>query len=165
MGSGPGTPVLIMRHGPAESLGLDHASDADRRLTRQGRARTEKACRLLASLLPELGSVYTSPYVRARETAELLASAFSLDTPQITPLLEPGFDPVMLARMLAGGDGRPVALVGHEPDLSALVAWLTGAHVHMDKGTACLTELARPGGARLFALYQQPALLNLTAED
>ena len=165
MSSGPGTPVLIMRHGPAESLGLDHAGDADRRLTREGRARTEKACQLLASLLPELASVYTSPFIRARETAALLAAAFSLESPRPTPLLEPGFDRVTLVRMLAGGDGRPVAIVGHEPDLSGLVGWLTGARVHMDKGTACLTELARPGEARLFALYQQPALLNLAAND
>ena len=160
MTAGPGTRILVMRHGPAEALGLGHAGDAERRLTPAGRARTEQACAVLAQLLPEISRIYTSPYLRARETADLLASALSLAAPEATPLLAPGFDRMALTRMLAGGDGRPVAIVGHEPDLSGFIAWMSGARVAMGKGTACLTELAQPGVARLHALYQQEALLN-----
>ena len=165
MTAGPGTRILVMRHGPAESLGLDHESDAARRLTPLGRERTQQACAVLAQLLPEIGRIYTSPYLRARETAELLASASSLAAPETTPLLAPGFDRPALARMLSEGDGRLAAIVGHEPDLSGFIAWLSGARVVMDKGTACLIELAQPGTAQLHALYQQEALLNMLDAD
>lgn len=165
MTAGAGTRLLVMRHGPAEALGLGHAGDADRRLTPAGRERTEQACAVLAHLLPEIGRIYTSPYLRARETADLLASALSLATPEATPLLAPGFDRQALTRMLAEGDGRPVAIVGHEPDLSGFVAWMSGARVVMDKGTACLIELGQPGAAQLHALYQQEALLKALGGD
>lgn len=158
MTTGPGLRILVMRHGPAEALSTGHAGDADRRLTPEGRARTAQACEMLARLLPEFGSVYASPYLRARETAELLADALALPAPEITPLLAPGFDRAALAEMLAENDGPQVAIVGHEPDLSGFIGWLTGARVEMDKGTACFTELARPGNAQLFGLYPQRAL-------
>lgn len=164
MTAGPGTRILVMRHGPAEALGLGHSGDADRRLTPAGRKRTEQACAVLAQLLPEMGRVYTSPYLRARETADLLAAALSVANAEATPLLAPGFDRMALARMLAEGDGQPVAVVGHEPDLSSFIAWMSGARVVMDKGTACLIELAQPGAAHLYALYQQEALLNTLLE-
>jgi phosphohistidine phosphatase len=165
MSAGPGTRILVMRHGPAEALGLGHEGDAARRLTPLGRERTEQACAVLSQVLPEFGRVYTSPFLRARETADMLAAALSLAAPQATPLLAPGFDRHALARMLAEGDGRPVAIVGHEPDLSAFVAWLSGARVVMDKGTACLLELAEPGTAQIHAVYPQEALLNMLGGD
>lgn len=165
MTAGFGTRILILRHGPAEGLSGEHARDADRRLTPEGRELTRRACRVLAGMLPAFERVYTSPYVRARETAELLAAALSLPGPETTPLLAPGFDRVALAGLLARGDGGPVVVVGHEPDLSALVAWLSGAWVLMDKGTACLTELARPGTAQLLGLYHQADLAALDGID
>ena len=165
MTAGPGTRILVMRHGPAEALGLGHAGDAERRLTPAGRERTEQACAVLAQLMPEIGRIYTSPYLRARETADLLAAALALPTPEATPLLMPGFDRSALVQMLAEGDGRPAAIVGHEPDLSGFVAWMSGARVIMDKGTACLIELAPPGAAQLHALYQQEALLRALGGD
>lgn len=165
MTAGPGTRILVMRHGPAEALGLAHSGDFDRRLTPAGRKRTEQACAVLAQLLPEIGRVYTSPYLRARETADLLAAALSLPSPEATPLLAPGFDRAALAGMLAEADGRATAVVGHEPDLSGFIAWMSGARVVMDKGTACLIELAQPGTAQLHALYQQESLLNALGGD
>lgn len=146
-----------MRHGPAEALSAEHGRDADRRLTPQGYDQTEQACAALARLLPPLERIYTSPYLRACETAELLATALEVPAPTVTPLLAPGFDRARLAQMLAE-DGRPAVIVAHEPDLSEFIAWLSGARVEMDKGTACLTELAEPGTARLFALYPLNAL-------
>ncbi len=145
--------LVIMRHGPAEALSAGQGSDAERRLTPEGRVQTVQTCAVLARLLPSLERIYTSPYVRAQETAELLAAALETPTPTVTPLLAPGFEREQLARMLAVDGGPSVAIVAHEPDLSGFVAWLSGARVAMGKGTACLTELAVPGTAQLFALY------------
>lgn len=158
--NGYGFRLLVMRHGPAEALAAEHGRDADRRLTPEGHARTERACAALAQLLPPLECVYASPYLRAVETAELLATALEAEPPTITSLLTPGFERPRLVQMLAD-DGRPAAIVAHEPDLSEFIAWLSGARVEMDKGTACLTELTAPGTARLFAIYPLTALNNL----
>lgn len=150
--------LVVMRHGPAEGLAPHHAGDAERRLTPQGRARTERACAALGRLLPRLERIYTSPYLRARETAELLAAALEAPAPTVTPLLAPGFEPARLAQMLAEGGERGMAIVAHEPDLSGFVGWLGGGRVTMGKGTACVTELAAPGTAQLFGLYSLEAL-------
>lgn len=152
--------LLVMRHGPAEALAAHHTGDADRRLTPDGRRHTARACEQLARFLPVLDRIYTSPYLRARETAELLAEALEAPEPTVTPLLKPGFDRGQLARMVAEAGGT-AAIVAHEPDLSEFLGWLCGARVAMDKGTACLTELAAPGTAQLFAIYPLNALAAL----
>ncbi len=156
--------LVIMRHGPAEALSAEQGSDAERRLTPEGRVQTAQTCAVLAQLLPSLEQIYTSPYVRAWETAELLAAALDAPAPMVTPLLAPGFEYARLARMLAADGEYPAAIVAHEPDLSEFIAWLSGARVAMGKGTACLTELAVPGTAQLFALYP-PIALNILDAD
>jgi len=150
--------LVVMRHGPAEALASHHAGDSERRLTPDGHAQTARACEALARFLPPLDRIYTSPYLRACETAELFAAALEAPNPTVTPLLAPGFDQVRLARMLAEDGGHTAAIVAHEPDLSEFVAWLSGARVEMGKGTACLTELAAPGTAQIFGLYPLQAL-------
>ena len=161
-----GPQLLVMRHGPAEAPG--HHGDADRRLTPVGRRLTDTACGALARVVPKPARIYTSPLARARETADLLATAMGADAPVVTPSLAPGFDRVTLGRELAAARLQPLAMVGHEPDLSAFVGWLLGGEwaplVEFDKGTACLTELARPGTARLLALYPLDAMANLGEE-
>lgn len=155
--------LLVMRHGPAEALVSHHGSDAERRLTGDGHERMARACEALALILPPPDRIYTSPYERARETAELLAAAFEGPEPIVTPLLKPGFEREQLARMIAETGGT-AAIIAHEPDLSEFLGWLSGARVAMDKGTACLTELAAPGTAQLFALYPLDALTALPGE-
>lgn len=150
--------LVVMRHGPAEGLGPHHAGDAERRLTPEGRLRTQRACATLSRVVSRLDRVYTSPYLRARETAELLASSLGASGPTVTPLLAPGFERAGLAAMLAEGGEQAIGIVAHEPDLSGFVGWLSGGRVAMGKGTACLTELAAPGTAQLFGVYSLEAL-------
>jgi len=156
--------LLVVRHGPAEALASHHAGDADRRLTHDGRARMARACEALARFLAPPDRIYSSPFRRARETAELLAAAFEAPEPTITPLLKPGFEREQLARMVAETGGT-AAIVAHEPDLSEFLGWLSGARIAMGKGTVCLTELAAPGTAQLFAIYPLDAFDWLPWEE
>lgn len=150
-----GPVLLIMRHGPAEAPGP--GGDAARRLSVAGRSQVEQAATALADLLPSPRRIYSSPLVRARETAELLAGHFGVQRVDTTPLLAPGVNFVPLANELARTRGGLVAMVGHEPDLSGFMHWQLGlgtrARVDVGKGCACLLELARPGEAVLRALY------------
>lgn len=147
--------VWLLRHGDAEPHGV--GDDFERRLTPRGERQATAAGRALARLGVQFEAVYSSPRVRARDTA-LLACAELGTTPIEHEPLSGGFDPHDAAELLAPHRGAPaVMLVGHEPDLSGLVAALTGARIEMKKGglaavgTGALVALLRPREIELVA--------------
>jgi phosphohistidine phosphatase len=66
--------IVLLRHGIAEDPAADVADD-DRRLTRKGHRRMKVVARALARLIPNVDAIYSSPLVRAYETAEHVARA------------------------------------------------------------------------------------------
>ena len=124
--------LWLIRHGDAEPHGARH--DADRRLTAKGEKQARMAGEALARLGLEFAADYTSPRVRARDTAHLAAEALKAD-PVIHQPLSAGFDADEARALLAAaGDGARVLLVGHEPDFSQTVHDLTGARIDLKKG-------------------------------
>jgi phosphohistidine phosphatase len=124
--------LWLLRHGDAEPHEARH--DADRRLTAKGEKQARMAGVALARLGLEFAAVYTSPRVRARDTAHLAAEALKAD-PVIHQPLSAGFDADEARALLAAaGDGARVLLVGHEPDFSQTVHDLTGARIDLKKG-------------------------------
>jgi phosphohistidine phosphatase len=109
--------LYLIRHAQA----LDSPDDASRVLSPRGRAQVESVAKFFrtnARLQPE--EVWHSPLVRARETAELLKAGLGWRMPFVeTELLEPESDPHAVARRLQAAS-RSLALVAHEPLLSAL---------------------------------------------
>jgi phosphohistidine phosphatase len=124
--------LWLLRHGDAEPHGARH--DADRRLTAKGEKQARMAGEALARLGLEFAAVYTSPRVRARDTAHLAAEALKAD-PLIHQPLSAGFDADEARALLAAaGDGARVLVVGHDPDFSQTVHDLTGARIDLKKG-------------------------------
>jgi phosphohistidine phosphatase len=124
--------LWVLRHGEAEPH--DARPDADRRLTPRGEDQARAAGRALQALGVTFQLVYTSPKVRARDTARLAAEPLGVDVVEHGPLAE-GFDAAE-ARALAstaGPDAR-VLLVGHNPDLVQVIHDLTGARAELKKG-------------------------------
>jgi phosphohistidine phosphatase len=115
-------------------------------------------------IAPDL--VLTSPLVRCRQTAEIVCEALG-GTPVEDPRLKPGMRLGDLEDALLDHPGAKSPLVcGHEPDLSEIVAELTGGGmVDFKKGGLAIldVETPRPGGGRLRALYP-PAALRLLGE-
>lgn len=127
--------ICFFRHALAEDNTDGRLMDAERRLTPRGIARTEQAAQFLAALGLQPGVLYSSPLVRARDTAAILGKQFGLAVTE-TPLLAPGFNVNALERLVQGlaGDAE-VMVVGHEPDFSGTIAALTGGgRVEMKKG-------------------------------
>jgi phosphohistidine phosphatase len=124
--------LWLLRHGEAEPH--DARPDPERRLTERGEAQSRDAGRALAVLGIGFGLVFTSPKVRARDTALLACESLGVE-PVAHPPLGSGLDVhEALALAAAGGaDGRTL-LVGHEPDLSQIVHELTGARAQFKKG-------------------------------
>ena len=113
--------LYIIRHAHA----LDAAEDAARPLSKRG----AKQVRALAKFLRATGAleaaeIWHSPLVRARETAQGLAEGLKCDVPlREVDGLRSEDDPRIIAARIETLRA-PVALVGHEPHLSALVSLL-----------------------------------------
>ena len=115
--------VYFLRHAEAEDF-VD--SDATRRLTAKGLEQAAKVGKFCVrnGLKPEL--ILTSPFVRARHTAEIVAKALG-ETPRIEDWLACGMRPDTLFEKLETlGNLDSVMVVGHEPDLGNCIAALTG---------------------------------------
>jgi phosphohistidine phosphatase len=119
--------LLVVRHGIAVDRGTPGLPDDERPLTPRGVERFREAARGLAEVLDRPDAIFTSPLPRARRTAELLAEAFGGPEPRdVAALAQASFEGI--AQELEGFDSDAlVALVGHEPDVSALVARLVGS--------------------------------------
>lgn len=116
-----------MRHGPAEDYAAS-GRDFDRALTPKGRERVREVARALLSAGEAPAEIVTSPLVRARETAAELLEIFGERPLEIARGLEPGRDVLGLVTDLFSEGRENAVLVGHEPDLSDVVAALVGAH-------------------------------------
>jgi len=151
--------VYLIRHGIAEGRGEKWPDDTKRPLTDDGMERLRREARGLARLGVTFDIVLTSPLVRTRQTAEIIASAFDA-RPHIvaTDSLAPGgtFQAVA-ADLEKHAKKARLALVGHEPDIGALAARLVGARhpLEFKKGAVCRIDVdalppSGPGALRFF---------------
>jgi phosphohistidine phosphatase len=150
--------LFLIRHAVAD----DGDDDAARPLSADGERRFRRAVRGLSALGVRFDRVLHSPRRRAVETAELLTPLLDGDT-EVSPLLTAAPS----AELLSSLRGDALAVVGHEPHLSSLLAWLIAgpsstARVSLKKGAVARLEGApRPGGMRLTALLPLKVLRRL----
>lgn len=149
--------ILLVRHAAAEDSTAfiqNGGSDSARPLTEAGRKKMEKAIKGLRKILPRGSVIVSSPVLRARQTADLLAASLSLPVIE-TEVLNPasGVENVLKwleshksRRRLAGADAKKgvLVLVGHEPQLGRLLGYLlTGTRrsiLKLKKGSATLVS-------------------------
>ena len=137
----------LLRHG--EAVPHDSKPDAERELTPRGRRQSEAAGIALAALNVEFAACYTSPKVRARETAELACEALNID-PQDERSLADGFSRDAALELLLPHDAEArVLAVGHEPSFSQVVYDLTGGRVDFKKGGLAAIRVERGAGELL----------------
>lgn len=138
--------LLLVRHGRAEdreAFAATGRDDDERPLTAKGIRRMKKAARGLRTLVPSIDVLVSSPLRRAVQTAGVLAEVYGGVCRIKRDELGPGADPQGVVEWLARQDRRGVAcLVGHEPDLSELLALLLADESEcpaaMKKGSAAL---------------------------
>jgi phosphohistidine phosphatase len=141
--------LWLLRHADAEPHGT--RADFERRLTPRGERQARLAGVALARAGVSFDAILVSPKVRAQQTAELALQEWSERGEEWPPLqtyapLAGGFDAAQALDALAGTDADArVLLVGHEPDLSRVVAELTGARIDLKKGGLAVVRLE--GGA------------------
>ena len=139
--------LYFLRHGAAYDRDAWTGSDFDRPLTREGRERLAREAKAFAKLSLGLGAIVTSPLVRAKETAAIVAGALDAgDKVALDDRLGPEFDMARLAAILGDHrDAGAVMLVGHEPNMSETVGRITGAtRLTLKKGGLAYVELPNP---------------------
>ncbi len=146
--------VYFFRHGLAEANEDGALADSARQLTSRGVVRTGNAARFLNALGVRPGLLYSSPLVRARQTADILGEHLQLAV-KVAPELAPGFDIEALEQLTHGlGDKDEVMLVGHEPDFSSTIISLTGlGRVVMKKGGLARVDVTAERPMRGYLLW------------
>ena len=165
--------LIIVRHAIAEERDVFAQSgdpDGLRPLTPKGRKRMRRGAAGIREIVPQIDLLATSPLVRARETADILAQVYDDIDPIEIPELEPGASQESILRWLQ--NQRPdatIMLVGHEPSLSMLISWLTtrsdDSFVEFKKGGACFItfyEGIYAGGAAMHWLLTPAQLRSLS---
>jgi phosphohistidine phosphatase len=155
--------LWLLRHAEAEPHGT--RPDVERRLTPRGERQAKTAGVALARMGAAFEEVLFSPKARARQTAEIAAREWGAEQRERLrehPPLAGAFDAQQARDALAqiGPDGR-LMLVGHEPDLSRLIADLTGGQVDLKKGGLAVVRLE--GLAGELVLLLRPRELALIA--
>ena len=121
----PSTQILLMRHGEA-ALGY---ADAERPLTERGRQAVFEVAEDLAGLSIQAPGILSSPLLRARESAGLVAERLQLPLLPVSHALIPQADAAALVKQLFSVK-KSVFWVFHQPVLAEVVFILTGSRVY-----------------------------------
>ncbi len=145
--------LYLLRHGIAVDRGTPgYERDSDRPLTPKGERQLKRIAKAMKKMELTFDRILTSPYLRARQTAEIVADALKLRKwLAFSQDLTPGGNPKALVEHLDQIHPKPddLLLVGHEPYLSCLLATLvagnSGLSIDFKKGGLCKMEI---GGLR-----------------
>ena len=138
--------LVVIRHGAAmdkDEFAQTGKSDDLRPLTPEGETQMRDIAAGLRVEVKKIDVLATSPLVRARQTADIVAAAYGIKKCEITNSLigDAQFEDFE-KWCFKYRDKKVVAVVGHEPHLSGLVTWfLTGRHgerIRLKKGGVCM---------------------------
>jgi len=159
--------LLIIRHAIAAARETAQVPDEDRPLTEDGKRRFKTAVRGLVRICGRPDLLLTSPLLRAATTAEIAAEAWGGVTPIHEPSLAHGTPQEIINLLSQRTTHKNIAIVGHEPLLSGLLARLLGSveagSFTLRKGGVALVDV--PGlpseGGRLDWLLRPKILREL----
>jgi phosphohistidine phosphatase len=141
--------LFILRHGLAVER-RKPGQDAERQLTAKGERKIREAIAAMEAMRISFDLIFTSPYLRAEQTARLVAKRTGLVNKLIvTETLKPGTDRHEFLRLLTKIDSENVLTIGHEPFLSRLVSSLISGSdrslVLLKKGGLCKVSVPSLG--------------------
>jgi len=157
--------IYILRHGVAEEA-HGGMKDADRALTPEGAKKLQSVLRRARAVDVQPSIILTSPYRRARETAEVAAEILSGGATLVeSQALTPDSSPEAVWDAIRGHKGEAqLMLAGHEPLLSVVYAYLLGSpavQIDVKKGSLGRIDVdrfgAQPRGVLRWLIYPKLA--------
>jgi phosphohistidine phosphatase len=159
--------LYLIRHGLAAERGDNYPDDTKRPLTSEGMQKLRKEAKALLALDVTFDVVLTSPLVRTRQTAEIIAAVFKSPPPLVNmPSLAPGGTHNNIVEELTKQHRKHrIALVGHEPGIGELAGRLIGLRrpLEFKKGAICRIDVAAlpPTGPGTLRWFLTPRLLRM----
>jgi phosphohistidine phosphatase len=150
--------LWLLRHG--EAVPHESKPDADRELTARGERQAVAAGEGLARLGLEFHACYTSPKVRARDTARLACRALNIEPVEEESLADGFSREDALELLLRHGADARVLVVGHDPSFSQVVFDFTGGRIDFKKGGVAAVR-AESASGELLALLRPRELESL----
>lgn len=135
--------LYLVRHAIAEDVGTDYEDDSLRPLTEKGREKMQKIAHALKTLGVSPDLIISSPFVRASQTAAVLAKVFKykeeiIYSDFLVPMGQPND---MIGEINEKYSVDELMLVGHEPNLSSLAGVLLASSpeisINLKKGGVC----------------------------
>jgi phosphohistidine phosphatase len=158
--------LYLIRHGIAAERGDEYPDDSKRPLTSAGMSKLREVAKGLNELDVSFNVIISSPLVRTRQTAEIVAGTLK-EKPQVvtSDALAPAGTPAGVVQELARhAKHARIALVGHEPNLGELAARLIGAKsaIEFKKGAICRIdfEVLPPEGMGQLRWFLPPRVLR-----
>jgi phosphohistidine phosphatase len=137
--------LYLIRHGVAEERGEAWPDDSKRPLTSDGMSKLRKTARALERLGVAIDVILTSPFVRTRQTAEIIAGGLDPHPHLVTAdsLAPGGTAAAVLSDLEKHAKRQRIALVGHEPGIGELAARLIGSRhpIAFKKGAVCRIDV------------------------
>ena len=136
--------LYLLRHAHAGDPGAWDGPDSERPLSQKGRRQAQRLGAFLAERAFAPDAIVTSPMLRAKQTAEIVADALGIAVSVDERLAAP-VDEDVVGALVEGTGGTSIMLVGHDPDLSDLAASLTGSeYLPLKKGTLARIDMTLP---------------------
>ncbi len=143
--------LIIMRHAIAEDRDVwteRGKKDANRPLTRAGRQKMQGIVEGLAEVVADIDVLGTSPFARAKQTANIVGKQYDIKAEQVKALVPDGRRDDVLEWLRDQPEEQTIAIVGHEPNLGLLTSWLLAAPVNhfmeYKKGGAAMLSWSGP---------------------
>ena len=137
--------LYVIRHAVAEERGDAWPDDAKRPLSEDGASRMRKAARGLDRLGVTLDVIVTSPLVRTKQTAEIVAAAMNPRPPIVSAesLTPDGTFQDIITDLEKQAKRTRIAIVGHEPGIGEFAARLIGSRhsIEFKKGAVCRIDV------------------------
>jgi phosphohistidine phosphatase len=158
--------LYLIRHGAAAERGDDFPDDSKRPLTNGGISRLRKEAKALDELGVALDHIITSPLVRTRQTADIIAESLKSkpSVSQSDALAPAGTSSAVIQELAKHMRKGRIALVGHEPNIGELAGRLIGARMPLEfkKGAICRIdfEVFPPKGIGQLRWFVTPRMLR-----
>ncbi|MBV8151867.1 MAG: phosphohistidine phosphatase SixA [Candidatus Eremiobacteraeota bacterium] len=143
--------IYFLRHGEAGDRETWKGDDNERPLTDDGIERMKREAKAICNLDLDLDAIVTSPLVRAKQTAEIVAKALDLKDKLVEdPDVGLDLDVKRLQGVLTKfPKAEGIMLVGHDPSMSETIGRLIGdARVILKKGGMACVEVRDPASGR-----------------
>jgi phosphohistidine phosphatase len=152
--------VWFVRHGAAQASSPQ--GDAARTLTPQGRADLARGAAIAARFGVRADALWTSPFVRAQETASIVGPAFGSPPQTVLQDLVPEGPTGRVVDAIRQASAGVLVVVSHLPLLPSVVGAITGARVEMGTGTLVHVALLSDTAAALLGIFPLDRMLLAT---